>query len=99
VPYLEIVSKEGKRRLALGQGPVNIGRCPTNMIRLDDDLTGRAHCVVEMTPHGYQLRDLASCNGTYCNNKEIKTMLLNDGDEFQVGVTMFRFVQAEDDEA
>ena len=98
MPYLEIVSDEGRRRFALGQGPVNIGRCPTNMIRLDDDLTSRAHCVIEMTPQGYQLRDLASCNGTYRNEKEIKTVLLDHGDEFQVGVTRFRFVQAETDE-
>ena len=89
--YLEIIGETERRRLLLAYAPVNIGRCATNMLALADPLVSRAHCVVEMTPRGHQVRDLASRNGTYCNGQKIDAALLVHGDEFQVGATRFLF--------
>lgn len=89
--YLEIIGAERRRRLLLSYAPVNIGRCATNMIVLDDPLASRAHCVVEMTPRGHQVHDLASRNGTYRNGQKIEAAVLEYGDEVQVGITRFRF--------
>ena len=88
---LEIIDKKGSRQLLLSDAPVNIGRCAMNMISLDNNMVSRAHCVVERTPRGHQVRDLASRNGTYCNGQEIESAVLEDGDEFQIATTRFRF--------
>ena len=86
-----VIGKTVSGHVSLGVAPVTIGRCATNVVALDDDLVGRAHCVVETTPQGYQLRDLASRNGTYRNGERVDVALLADGDLFQVGATRFRF--------
>ena len=92
MPYLEIISDTRGGQIALEVAPVTMGRCATNAIVLDDSLVGRAHCVVETTPQGHQLRDLASRNGTYRNGERVEAALLRDGDQIQVGATRFRFV-------
>ena len=92
MPYLEIIGDMRSGGVALGPAPVTIGRCATSTIVLDDSLVGRAHCVVETTPQGHQLRDLASRNGTYRNGERVEAALLRDGDQIQVGATRFRFV-------
>jgi len=91
MPYLDITSGQGTRRLALAQNPVTIGRSSTNVVPLEDNLTSRAHCVIEKRVEGYRLRDLDSSNGTYCNSERIETVLLKEGDEFQVGAVRFVF--------
>jgi pSer/pThr/pTyr-binding forkhead associated (FHA) protein len=88
---LEIITETQLRRLQLGDAPANIGRCKTNTIALNDEKVSRAHCVVELTPRGYQVRDLASLNGTFHDGQKIDAWLLGDADEFQIGFTRFRF--------
>jgi pSer/pThr/pTyr-binding forkhead associated (FHA) protein len=85
VPYLDIVTAEQRRSLPLGAETVTVGRTSTNTIPIADQKASRAHCVIEKTIEGYRLRDLDSSNGTYHNGDQIESVLLNDGDEIQIG--------------
>jgi pSer/pThr/pTyr-binding forkhead associated (FHA) protein len=66
----------------------------------------RRHCLVEVRPSGVRVRDLGSRNGTFVNGtgvgkRDVRTLCeasppempeyeLRDGDELQVGGTVFR---------
>ena len=67
-------------------------------ITLLDEGISREHAMVlfdEDVP-GYVIEDLASTNGTKLNGKRIRSAPLAEGDEIQVGQTLFRFVLAKD---
>jgi pSer/pThr/pTyr-binding forkhead associated (FHA) protein len=73
---------------------VVIGRNPTTDITLLDEGISREHALVlfdEDAP-GYVIEDLASTNGTKVNGKRIRSAPLSEGDEIQIGQTLFRFV-------
>lgn len=73
---------------------VVIGRNPTTDITLLDEGISREHALVlfdEDAP-GYVIEDLASTNGTKVNGKRIRSAPLAEGDEIQIGQTLFRFV-------
>ena len=40
---------------------------------------------------GYVIEDLASTNGTKLNGKRVRSAPLAEGDEIQIGQTLFRF--------
>lgn len=78
---------------------VVIGRNPTTDITLLDEGISREHAVLlfdEDAP-GYVIEDLASTNGTKLNGKRIRSAPLSEGDEIQIGQTLFRFVLSKDD--
>ena len=78
---------------------VVIGRNPTTDITLLDEGISREHALVlfdEDAP-GYVIEDLASTNGTKLNGKRIRSAPLAEGDELQIGQTLFRFVLLKDD--
>lgn len=78
---------------------VVIGRNPTTDITLLDEGISREHAVLlfdEEAP-GYVIEDLASTNGTKLNGKRIRSAPLSEGDEIQIGQTLFRFVLQKDD--
>ena len=73
---------------------VVIGRNPTTDITLLDEGISREHALIlydEDLP-GYMIEDLQSTNGTKVNGKRIRSAELAEGDEIQVGQTLFRFV-------
>lgn len=77
---------------------VVIGRNPTTQITLLDEGISREHAVVlfdEDAP-GFVIEDLASTNGTKVNGKRIRSAPLAEGDEIQIGQTLFRFVLVKD---
>jgi len=77
---------------------VVIGRNPTTDITLLDEGISREHALVlfdEDAP-GYVIEDLASTNGTKVNGKRIRSAPLAEGDEIQIGQTLFRFVLVKD---
>lgn len=72
-----------------------IGRGGEHEIALDAPAVSRSHAVVERTPHGYSLRDLASRNGTFLNGERLDDTPhpLRDGDEIVIaGIETFKFV-------
>ncbi len=75
-----------------------IGRNPTTDITLLDEGISREHALVlfdEEAP-GYVIEDLASTNGTKVNGKRVRSAPLAEGDEIQIGQTLFRFVLIKD---
>ncbi len=77
----------------LAEGEVVIGRNPTTHITLLDEGISREHALVHFDEDapGYVIEDLASTNGTKVNGKRVRSAVLAEGDEIQIGQTLFRF--------
>jgi pSer/pThr/pTyr-binding forkhead associated (FHA) protein len=82
----------------LAEGEVVIGRNPTTQITLLDEGISREHALVHFDEDapGYVIEDLASTNGTKVNGKRVRSAALTEGDEIQIGQTLFRFVFVKD---
>ena len=91
-PYLQIKTAAGRKQLVLGKEPLSIGRHQENKLVLADTMASRFHCVIEMVPDGYLLRDLGASNGTKVNGKVVKSALLKPGDEITIGSTKLTLV-------
>ncbi len=83
-PALRNVQTGSLRRLA----PVStIGRDPSNLIRLDDPSTSRAHAIVQWDDHAWTLRDLGSIHGTRVGSRRVagERLALHAGDRITFG--------------
>ncbi len=92
MPYLEVKTPQGQKRLELGLGALTVGRLPDNTLVIADDKASRHHCVIEPFEDGYRVRDLGSSNGTKLNNKAIKIEPLDNGDVVRIGATELRYI-------
>jgi len=91
--YVEISEGGGEPKiLALGAGPLTIGRHAENKVVIADDLASRFHCVIEKTDEGAMVRDLGSRNGTGVNGVRVKSRALENGDVVQVGKTTLTLI-------
>ena len=72
---------------------VVIGRNPTTDITLLDEGISREHALILFDDEapGYVIEDLQSTNGTKVNGKRVRSACLAEGDEIQIGETLFRF--------
>ena len=70
-----------------------IGRNPTTDITLLDEGISREHAIVlyDEDADEYSIEDLQSTNGTKVNGKRVRSATLGDGDELQIGHTLFEF--------
>lgn len=77
----------------LGEDEIVIGRNPTTDITLLDEGISREHAMVMFDEDGpgFVIEDLASTNGTKVNGKRVRSAPLSEGDEIQIGQTLFRF--------
>ncbi|MSO43099.1 MAG: FHA domain-containing protein [Candidatus Planktophila sp.] len=82
---------KGSRFLITHEG-VTVGRSPSSAVFLDDVTVSRAHAVVEKRGKSFFLRDCGSLNGTYVNNESVSEIVLNSGDEIQIGKFHLLFV-------
>jgi pSer/pThr/pTyr-binding forkhead associated (FHA) protein len=69
---------------------VTAGRHPDSEIFLDDVTVSRRHAEFHREGETFTVSDVGSLNGTYVNRDRIDRVLLNDGDEVQIG--KFRLV-------
>ena len=83
--------------LALSARLTRLGRHPDSEISLDDITVSRRHAEIERTADGYLVRDAGSLNGTYVNQQRVDAVLLQQGDELQVGKFRLVFFQTADD--
>ena len=82
----------GKKKRFKGVRMV-IGRTPGVDLQLSDQSVSRRHIELVHSDGGTLLRDLGSGNGTRLNGKKISgDVMLNHGDEIQIGKTKIRFV-------
>lgn len=70
-----------------------IGRNPTTDITLLDEGISREHALVawDADAESHVIEDLQSTNGTRLNGKRVRSSPLQDGDEIQIGHTIFQF--------
>jgi pSer/pThr/pTyr-binding forkhead associated (FHA) protein len=72
-------------RFLLDTDVVSAGRHPDSEIFLDDVTVSRRHAEFRRTPEGYLVADVGSLNGTYVNRDRIDEVVLQGGDEVQIG--------------
>jgi hypothetical protein len=77
-------------RFLLDTEVVAAGRHPDSEIFLDDVTVSRRHAEFRRTAEGYSVADVGSLNGTYVNRDRIDEVVLQGGDEVQIG--KFRLV-------
>ena len=77
-------------RFLLDTDVVTAGRHPDSEIFLDDVTVSRRHAEFRRGPDGFRVSDVGSLNGTYVNRDRIDDVVLNGGDEVQIG--KFRLV-------
>lgn len=82
---------KGSRFLVTSEG-VTIGRSTASSIFLDDVTVSRSHAVVEKRETEFVLRDCGSLNGTYVNSQSAADVVLDSGDEIQIGKFHLLFV-------
>ena len=95
MPYLEVKSAQGQKRLELGMNVLTVGRLPDNALVIADDKASRHHCVIEPVDGAYRVRDLGSSNGTKLNNRPVTVELLDNGDVVRIGQTELRYIDPE----
>ncbi len=77
------------------QGPETvIGRNPNTDITLLDDGISREHAILVYDEDSgeFTIEDLQSTNGTRVNGKRVRGATLQEGDEIQIGRTVFEFL-------
>jgi pSer/pThr/pTyr-binding forkhead associated (FHA) protein len=72
-------------RFLLDTDVVTAGRHPESEIFLDDVTVSRRHAEFRRGADGYSVVDVGSLNGTYVNRDRIDEVLLQGGDEVQIG--------------
>jgi hypothetical protein len=75
------------RRESLAQDIIKVGKDPKSHLRVDDELAGRMHAVIEMQDE-VTLIDLGSESGTVVNGARVNKCKLNAGDQIQIGSTL-----------
>ena len=71
--------------------PITIGRLPENDIQLDKPDVSRRHTIISKRNHAYVLQDLGSRNGTFLNDRIVKSSELHDGDIIRIGSFLLMF--------
>ncbi len=89
MPRLIVIkgTDEGKQFPLTGE-LISIGRDSSSRVRLTDTESSRRHAELIRTPDGYRIRDVGSANGTYVNSQSIRDVLLQPGDQVQIGQTI-----------
>jgi len=87
------------RRFPLENEFLTIGRGGDNDMVIDMDNVSRGHAKVAKRDDGIYVEDLASTNGTYVNDIEVKSDRLRNGDLLKIGGAILKFIQGGNIEA
>ncbi len=96
-----LVARDGPLKgsvFSLDAGEFSVGRNPSNRLSVSDPSLSRQHCVISMRGGQFEIRDLDSRNGTFVNAVPVHERVLADGDEIQIGNSLFLFL-SEDEQA
>ncbi len=93
MPQLTLLngSDYGRVTLLPANQVCRLGRDPALDVCLDDPKASRVHVEIFCENEQWMLKDLNSKNGTYVNGQQVSRVLLNDGDEVQIGETRMAF--------
>jgi ABC-type multidrug transport system ATPase subunit/predicted component of type VI protein secretion system len=64
---------------------LTLGRATDNDIVIQDVLASRHHAFLTRSPHGSEIRDAQSVNGTFVNGVRVGSALLTEGDVVTIG--------------
>ena len=78
------VAEPATFRLKIG-AVKTIGRSTGAEFMLDAPLVSRLHCQVAATDEALEVKDLNSTNGTFVNDRRVKSARLQAGDRLKVG--------------
>lgn len=81
-------------QFVLDQDRTTIGRDPTCDVFLDDATVSRTHSIIYRQKGQFRIRDVGSLNGTYVDRRLITEDSLASGNELQIGVFRFLFLQS-----
>lgn len=70
---------------------VTVGRIGQCEIHIDDQSVSRRHCQLSVRGRELAVTDLESANGTFLNEREIRTATARPGDLIRVGSTVLEF--------
>lgn len=90
MPRLIVITGTDEGRQFVLQGDaVSAGRDSASRVRLTDTEVSRRHAEFQRTAEGgYRVRDVGSANGTFVNNQSVRDVLLQPGDQIQIGQTV-----------
>lgn len=83
------------RRYPIEDTPLIIGRSVHCDICIEDESLSRKHCRVEPGGGEVTLNDLKSTNGTMVNGASVQKIQLRDGDQIQLGRSIFKFLSGD----
>ena len=95
-----LVARDGPLKgsvFPLDSGEFSVGRNPNSRLCITDPSLSRQHCVIAPKSGQYELRDLDSRNGTFVNGVPVHERVLAEGDQLQIGNSLFLFLWAEAD--
>jgi len=71
------------------QQRISIGRAGGEAdLAIDDQGASPLHCAIDVTTEGIRLHDLDSANGTYVDDKQIRSMEIQHLSEFRIGSSL-----------
>jgi len=88
---LVVQGVEQGARFELGDRPLGMGRDARNEIRILDNEVSRLHATIQRVKEDFVLTDRNSSNGTNVNGVSIRSHILTDGDQIQLGNTLLLF--------
>lgn len=96
--HLLVVELPGSppRHYLLHADTIRLGRVEGNTLVVEEETVSSRHCELRRLPHGYEIADLGSTNGTRVNGEKIEreTRELHDGDTVLLGLAAkLRFVR------
>ena len=94
---LVVQGVEQGTRLELGERALALGRDARNEIRILDSEVSRLHATIQRVKDDFVLTDRNSSNGTFVNGTTIRSHVLVDGDQVQLGNTLLLFSDTSDE--
>ena len=79
------ILRPGKTAAESMPGAIKIGRANDNDIVIPEVLASRHHATLIPTPHGTEIHDNRSINGTFVNGSRVDVAVLHDGDVVTIG--------------
>ncbi|OBH03790.1 ABC transporter ATP-binding protein [Mycobacterium sp. E1747] len=79
------ILRPGKAAMDSTPGAIKIGRANDNDIVIPEVLASRHHATLIPTPHGTEIHDNRSINGTFVNGARVDSAVLRDGDVVTIG--------------
>ncbi len=86
----------GLATFPLDQSVINIGRDPSNQLRLEDRRVSRLHAQLRLVQGRFVIFDLDSKGGTFVNDVAVTSHVLNEGDVILLGGVPLVYGQEED---